>query len=361
MTVLVNKLPGETRVALLQDGQAIAFYSSKETASGPPVGTILLGKVIRIAKELSAAFVDLGHDTLGFLPIKKAHVLTEGASIMVQVKVPAIQKEGKGPRLSQEIRLLSPLLILLPRESSVSFSKHFSDMEQKEALKSHFSGKCGLIFRRTAQGVSLTDLQKSYDNLETTWQSLEKIAANSKTPKVIYSPPPMPLRFFQYYSGPSFKRVLVDDSEIFNDLKRNNVSFVEIFKPERGDSSDLFEAFDVEKDWESLSHNTIEIPGGGSLIIEETSALTAIDVNSDGERDLVAFNKSAAKEIARQLRLRNVSGPILIDFAGQKTPAMIKKVMEILKGEIASDPISTHFFGRTPLGLVEIVRERRSF
>jgi Rne/Rng family ribonuclease len=355
--------PGETRAALVDRRERLVELHVERMGEEEIVGSIHLGRVTRVEKGIGAAFVEFGDDQPGFLG--KAKDVTEGQAAIVQVIRPAV--DGKGAVLTVNPVLPGRYLSLDANRPGVHWrhGKREGDRAELAALLEEIApADCGILPGPLAAGVDEPVLRAEVDRLAGEWKEIAEAAAQAKPPTQLRRAPGLLDRILREAGGP----VVMDDPRQFNaamsmakrhmpDLAGN----LDLFK---GDIP-LFEETGVEEQLEDALRPRVELPGGASLVIEGTEALTSIDVNMGGsggrmrpDDAIRRANETAAMEVARQIRLRNIGGLIVVDFISMKNKAHRKQLVELLRREMRADPVRHDILGMTPGGLVEITRQR---
>ena len=383
--LLLNVTAYETRVAVIENEILRELYLERAATRGI-FGNIYVGQVARVVPGMQAAFIDLGIDRAGFLHVKDlketseaneiphiSDVLHPGEKIVVQViKEPV---GTKGARLSGQITLAARNLVYLPGQPSVNVSQRIEDQLEKQRLRNLLEEIVnaqgtdgGVIARTSAQGASEEALAGELALLTETWRKSLDTKSSSRTPTCIYEDLPLYLRVLRDLAGDDVECIQIDSREAFESA----VSFVDDMVPElknklelyRGEHP-LFELYSVENEIECAMHRQVSLKCGGNLIIDPTEAMTVIDVNSGantGKHNLedtaFATNLEAASTVARQLRLRNIAGIVVIDFIDMVNDAHKQKVMQVLAREMMGDKIKTFITEMSPLGLVELTRKR---
>lgn len=407
--ILVHAGPLETRVALVEDGRLAEIFHETEHER-PLVGNIVKGRVTRVLPGMQAAFVDIGLDKAGFLYVgeidtgeggdddggeredaedadgngdtgapprgrpgsdrKIEDLLRDGQEILVQIiKAPI---GTKGARLTGYLSIAGRQLVLSPGQTRVGVSRKIRFAKERQRLRAILdelkTEGIGLIARTVAEGRTAEDLRADRDYLTRIWQAVQRRAAEAKAPAVVYQELTMPLRIIRDVLGPRYSRILVDDPEEFDRIRR----FLEAAIPARaGDvalyegRAAMFESLGVEAQFRDALRPQVRLPSGGGLVIEETEALTSIDVNTGrfvGTRNLedtvLKTNLEAVREIARQARLRNLGGILILDFIDMDLAENRTKVYNALKDELRHDRARTSILKISELGLVEMTRQR---
>lgn len=371
--ILVSVAPGETRIACLADGRAVEF---QRFLHGRPttLGNVYLGRVTRIVPGLGAAFVEFGDSKAGFLSlpteVAAAKALHEGARVVVQVTREA--ERGKGAQLSTTIRLPGRLLVFAPEGGGIHIARRIGSEAEIERLSAVIAAASrsgeGWIARTNAAGASAADVAREAETLRTLWTDVTKTAAQATPSAVIYSEPPPVVRVLRDKAGPGLKRIVVDDHDAYVAA----MAFLGAYVPElqsvlrrHSGPVPLFEQDGIEEEFEAIGKRRVGLPSGGSLVIEGTEALWAIDVNtgrnvSGGSADatILATNIEAADEIARQIRLRDLAGLLVIDFVHMDREENQRRVLQCLTAALADDPSPIRIAGFSELGLVELSRRR---
>jgi len=381
--ILINVAPGETRIAILE-GERLASLIISRDGSESLVGNIYLGRVETVLDGLQAAFVDIGEARSGFLSVADlwpagedrrddiGDYVSEGDAILVQVL--RDPEEDKGAKLTGRVVLTGRDLLYSPSQAGINLSRRISDPDERQRLMEVMDEVVpedtagGFILRTAAQEAEAEDLEAEVSRLRARWETVEAARASGQAPACLdreLAPVFMALRDF---AGTDLKSVIVDDPETLAALK----AYAEAEMPDvtgllhaHVDRHPLFEALDVEERIDAAIDPYVALPSGGSLIISETPALTAIDVNtgstegSGREQSAVKANEEAAREITRQIRLRNLSGLIVVDFVSMRRRDSQDSVNRVLRHALNHDPLRPHVVGFTKLGLLEMTRRRR--
>lgn len=377
-TLLLEVGPGLTRIALRRAGALIDLIV-EAAGHESRIGWIVLGRVIEVSQGLDAAFVDIGAAEPGFLPARAARLLkpempagtpvarlvTEGEAILVQQVKDA--SAGKGPALSADIALHSDHLVLTPRLAGVAVSRAIPGKAERTRLRRAALDAAqalglpqqeGVVLRTSAAGLDAGTIQAELAGLTARWHDIQARVAQAKPPAIIDRPPGALERLLPHL--PPGTDILCADLAGHTRVTR----WCEAHRPEllpgivryRG-STALFTQEGVEEEIATALERTVPLPGGGTLVIDPTEALVAIDVNG-AERDPRDAAFAAVHEVARQLRLRGLSGLILVDFPRLDRRADQDKLLEELRTALAGDRVITQLLGYTRGGLVEIIRPR---
>jgi len=382
--VLVNVTPQETRVAIMQQAVVQELHVERSSALGW-VGNVYMGKVVRVLPGMQSAFVDIGgeraaflhvadiwearnHD--GFRPIER--MLTEGQSLMVQVVKDPIGT--KGARLSTQISVAGRLLVYLPQESHIGISQRIEDEAERAGLREKLTqllpeGQSGgFIIRTVAESASERDLSFDVDYLRKVWAGIESRVRTASPPALLYQDLTLSLRVLRDMVHDDTGRILVDSRETYRkvlgfaqDYIPNVAARVQHYMGERP----LFDLYSVEDEIERALARRVDLKSGGYLIIDQTEALTTIDVNTGAfvggrsfDDTVFKTNLEAAQVIARQLRLRNLGGIIILDFIDMESEEHRAAVLGELRKALARDRVRMTVNGFTQLGLVEMTRKR---
>lgn len=381
-TLLVRSRPGETRIARVDSDGRLADFALFREGLGGLGAQVFLGRVVRVEPAMEAAFVDIGEAKAAFLGLAEArqtphfgpgeatdrigdHV-HEGQALMVQVL--SEPHETKGCKITARPRLAGDLLVFEPGEGiSARVSNRIRDKAERARLLELALGMKAqgvVVVRSAAEGADETALKAELDALTARWAALG-VALTSAKPPARLSIPESPLSYYLGKTGRGgIGRIVSDDPGDASDG-------VEAFDG-RNDNKDIFEAFNIADQVEGLLRPNVALASGGSIIIEETAALSTIDVNSgsSGGRggrgpDLAqATNLEAVVEAARHIRLRNLGGLIVVDLlsfgAKAKNKVREKKVLSAFRAALASDPLKPRLLGVSAGGLAEVIRPRKS-
>ncbi len=383
--ILINVTPQEIRVAVMQQGVAQDLHIERGSHLGM-VSNVYLGRVKRVLPGMQSAFIDIGLERSAFLhvadiwenhnngdaakPIEK--VLYEGQSLLVQtIKDPI---GSKGARLSTQISTAGRLLVYLPQESNIGVSQRIEDEAGREQLRARLqqllpSGHGGgYIIRTMAETASDKELLADIEYLDKLWFKLQELTKTSPVPALLYRELDISLRVLRDFVNEDTKRILVDSRETYQrmtafaqDYMVSAVSRLEHYVGERP----LFDLYGVEEEIERALSRRVNLKSGGYLIIDQTEALTTVDVNTGGfvggrnfDDTIFKTNLEAAQVTARQLRLRNLGGIIICDFIDMDSQEHRDAVLEEFRKALARDHTRITMSGFSALGLVEMTRKR---
>ncbi|MEK7866360.1 MAG: Rne/Rng family ribonuclease [Planctomycetota bacterium] len=392
--MLINALESEeVRIAVLDDGILQEYYverESKETL----VGNIYKGKVLNVHPGLQAAFVDIGIDKNAFLHASEipgpitydeqgrehrpmgearqiANLAESGQEVLVQVIRDSV--DAKGPSVSMDISLPGRYLVLTPRTPRVAVSKRISDPAEREGLKRllmdlHPPEGLGYIIRTAGADRTGNDLQRDLEYLTRVWSAIARKAKTAGVPSAIYQESDLVIRTIRDMFGPEVAEITVDQAGVHNRV----LEFFETLMPKYvgrvkfyDETEPLFHRYNVESQIEQIYERRVNLKSGGTIVIEPTEALVSIDVNSgkftretSPEEMAYRTNMEAAAEIARQLRLRDLGGQIVVDFIDMRDPRHRRNVEQILRNAIRRDRAQATILRTSRLGLVEMARQK---
>ena len=378
--ILINVTPQETRVAIVAAG-VVQELLIERAASRGLVGNIYMGKVARVLPGMQSAFVEIGLTRAAFLhvadirdhknqPIEKT--IAEGQPILVQVVKDPIG--SKGARLSTQVSIAGRLLVYLPKDPHIGISQKIEDENGRAALRERLrellpaDERGGYILRTLAETASEEELRADLAYLRHLWQTIHERSAGAEAPKLLYQDLSLAQRVLRDMVNVETTRVLVDSRENFQKL----AAFSERYMPQvrarlehYSGERPLFDLYNVETEIERALSRRVELKSGGYLVINQTEALTTIDVNTGGyvgsrnfDDTVFKTNLEAAQTIARQLRLRNLGGIIIVDFIDMDSAEHRNAVLEELRRAMARDRTRVTLNGFTALGLVEMTRKR---
>ncbi|MGY5452050.1 ribonuclease G [Agarivorans sp. MS3-6] len=388
--LLINVTPTETRVALVDSGILQETHVERDARRGI-VGNMYKGRVSRVLPGMQAAFVDIGLEKAAFLHASDivphtecvdvteqehfqagniAELVRQGQDIMVQVVKDPLGT--KGARLTTDITLPSRYLVFMPGSSHVGVSQRIESEEERERLKDICAGYVdelgGFIIRTAAEGVGADELEQDAAFLKRVWRKVLQRKESSASKSKLYAELNLALRIIRDFVGTHLDRIRVDSRETYEQLISFSAEFVpeftEILEYYAGDRP-IFDLFDVENEIQRALKRRVDLKSGGYLIIDQTEAMTTIDINTGafvGHRNLeeTIFNTNieATQSIARQLRLRNLGGIVIIDFIDMIDAEHQRRVLHSLELALAKDRAKTNISGFSQLGLVEMTRKR---
>lgn len=396
--LLVNVTPMETRVALVSNGilQEIAIERTKSLGI---VGNIYCGKVMRVLPGMQAAFIDIGQARSGFIHVDDVHcepreqrnssrnirdLLVEGQSVVVQVIKDPIG--SKGARLTTQLSVSSRYLVYMPGVDHIGVSQRIDSEEERERLRQAVAEAVqelaaeraenepnkpvGFIVRTVAEGISLAELRSEIIYLQNLWQQVSARLKRTAPAELIYEDLALYLRFVRDMYTEEVEKVRVDSRDAYlrlQEFTRRTCPELEPLLELHEDERALFSFYGIEDEIDRALHRKVELKSGGYLIFDQTEAMTTIDVNTGAfvghrnlEETIFKNNLEAAAVIARQLRLRNLGGIIIIDFIDMRDPEHTRQLLRLLEKALGRDRVKTTISGISPLGLVEMTRKRTS-
>ncbi len=385
--ILINVTPQETRVAVLEQGIAQELHIERSSSLGI-VGNVYRGKVCRVLPGMQSAFVEIGLQRAAFLhaaDIMDCHidgepqtdrpiqdVLREGQSIIVQVIKEPIGT--KGARLTTEVSIAGRFLVFLPHQEHIGVSQRIEDETEREMLRNRLLGLLpekrsgGFIIRTMSEAASDQELLADIEYLQKVWAKIQLDSQSAGERSLVFYDLSLPRRILRDVVNDQTVSIRVDSKETYAQLKE----FAELYvakavKPlyhYQGERP-IFDFYNIEKEIERALSRKVELKSGGYLIFDQTEALTTVDVNTGsfvGGKNLsdtiFKTNLEATQCIARQLRLRNLGGIIIIDFIDMDEDSQRETVLEELKKAVELDRARTSVNGFTSLGLVEMTRKR---
>lgn len=376
--VLMDISAGLARIALAEDGELRElYYESKREES--LLGNIYAGRVVNVIPNLQAAFVDIGAEKNGYFYYGAARAVSDegknparpkqGDMLILQVEKDAAGT--KGAVLTERFSFPGKFLVLLPKESGeIGISRKITDTKERERIRRTVRGLlpkgCGVIVRTNGEGRSLEEYEREISTLMEKWKALEK-GTYALPPALLLRENHPILRAARDFYAADVDEFLVNDSEAYDALTETG-DFGGAGQPVLRlyeDKLPLFEAYFLERQSEKALEEKVWLKSGGFLVIEETEALVAIDVNTgkaagrgDLQKSILRTNLEAAEEAAKQIRLRNLSGIIIIDFIDMPEEADRRELTRRLEAAVKKDRIKTVVVGMTELGLMQVTRKR---
>ena len=408
--LIINAAPLGVEIALLEDKRLVEMHNEKVDASFA-VGDLYLGKVKKLIPGLNAAFVDVGFEKDAFLhytdlsPYAKSllkytqtaindkspdgldfakfdvepeivktgkinEVLGQKPNILVQILKEPIA--AKGPRLSCEISLPGRFVVVTPFNDIIAVSRKIHSSEERRRLQKIVESikpkNFGVIVRTAAEGKNTAELHEDLNNLVNNWALIQKNLKGATAPAKILSEQTKTTSMLRDLLNEDFNRIIVNDKSIYNDTR----NYIQKIAPDKLDivsyyhnGAPIFDHFGITKQVKAAFGKTVNLPSGAYLIIEHTEALHVIDVNSgyksvgnNQEENALQTNLEAAEEIARQLRLRDIGGIIVVDFIDMKFPENKRRLVEAMEGFMKTDRSKHAVLPISKFGLMQITRQR---
>lgn len=408
--LIINATPQGVEIALLEDKKLVELHNEKADASFA-VGDLYLGKVKKLIPGLNAAFVDVGFEKDAFLhytdlsPYAKSllkftqqaisdqnengfdfatfqvepeiiktgkinEVLSGKPNILVQILKEPIA--AKGPRLSCEISLPGRFVVITPFNDIVAVSRKIHSADERKRLQKIIEAikpkNFGVIVRTAAEGKNTAELHEDLSDLVQTWKAIQANLKNAVAPAKILSEQTKTTSILRDLLNADFNRIIVNDKNIYNDTR----SYIQRIAPEKAEivsfhnnNAPIFDQYGITKQVKAAFGKTVNLPSGAYLIIEHTEALHVIDVNSgyksvsnNQEQNAMETNLEAAEEIARQMRLRDLGGIIVIDFIDMKLPDNKRRLMEAMEGFMQPDRAKHAVLPISKFGLMQVTRQR---
>ncbi len=393
--IIVNVHPLEKRVAVLEDNRLVELFVERKDHQNP-VGNIYKGTVKDVLPGMGAAFIEIGLERTAFLhysdivqdfleiyedekPRKRLNpsdssqigrLLKPGQEIVVQVHKGPIG--SKGARLTGQISVPGKYLVLFPNKNKIAISRKIYSQGERNRIRNILNEikdpSYGLIVRTEAEGSDEDDFRNEYKALAKTWRLIEKQLKYAKAPVCVFEENALENYLIRDLFGEHVDRLVIDDKGFYKsiigqleDISADLIPSVELYK----EDSPIFDAWAIEKKIETIFHSRIYLPSGGNIKIEQTEALVAIDINTGSftgkshyEETVRKTNLEAAAEAARQIRLRDLSGVIVIDFIDMTDEKAKSEVLDILRKGLRRDRAKNKVYPFTDLGMVEVTRKR---
>jgi ribonuclease G len=379
--IIVNRSLEETKVAILEDGKLFDLFIER-AESEKIINNIYKGTVQNIVPAFESAFVDIGFGKSAYLGIGDIiaskeeknieNVIKVGQEVMVQVYKEPINT--KGPKVTMDISLPGRLLVYMPFSNNIGISKNIENDKEHDRLKSIITKikkdmPGGIIVRTEAEDADEAEIKSEIRHLSRLWSSIVSRFNDAKPMSLVHKDLGVVFQTIRDYFSNNVKLMHIDSIKEFRDV----TDFVKIISPELLDKIVLydgqvpiFKAYGINEEIKILRSNKVKLPSGGYLIIQEAESLCAIDVNSgkftaktSQEDTATITNIEAASEIARQLRLRNIGGIIVIDFIDMKKASNRQKILETFRQATKGDKAKIKIWPITKLGLIEMTRERK--
>ncbi|MGM0501036.1 MAG: Rne/Rng family ribonuclease [Bacillota bacterium] len=377
--IIINDRDLDTRAVIVEDNQVVDVFVEREFHN-QLVGNVYQGKVENVLPGMQAAFVDVGLEQNVFLhandilPVHKnkdtiQEVLKTGGEVMIQISKAPV--DDKGPKGTCKLDLTGRSLVLMKHPQHVGVSRSISGQERgrlRKIAKEIAPADKGIIVRTAAKGKSKADLLKELEVLENKWEEIHKSAQNAKAPQLIYQGAGLINRLVVDKLNSEVTKIEIDTKSGYDELLNMVASLVPQLKDKvqyYDKKQPIFNYYDLETELNKLQQRKIELSCGGNIVIDPTEALTAIDVNTaanvgsgSSKKTFAQTNFEAAREVAKQLKLRDIGGIIIIDFVDMKIREEQQRILNVLEQELAKDKTKTNLIGASKLGLVQLTRKR---
>lgn len=382
--IFINKKDSISRIVLVENGNVIEKYEENEKKKRLE-GKIYLGKVQNVLQGMQAAFIDIGEEKNTFIHLKDIlpkvnvvktpkmqeeknikKVIKQGDNLLVQVKRDATNI--KGAKVSTHISLPSRYFVVMPNTDIRTISQKIEEEEERKRLTQVVDGilpkNFGAIIRTSAEGKTKEELEKDLNPVIKIWQDIEEQTRKAEAPQVVYNGQTFIEKLLTDLVDKEIEKIVVNNREIANKVKKIIEALEENIALELRENENIFKTYDIEEQLEKSEQRKIWLRCGGFITIDKTEALTAIDVNSgryigskDLEQTVFKVNKEASEEIAKQLRLRDIGGIIIIDYIDMNDEEHKRQIIENLEENFKKDRSKTQIIGFSKLNLLEMTRK----
>lgn len=366
--IVIESLISSQKTAILEDDRLTEIFI-EDNKKNKTVSNIYRGIVKKVLPGIEACFIDVGFEKLAYLQLKKDTNIKAGQEILVQINKEEIG--SKGAKLNLEISLAGRYLVYIPSNDRITMSNKIRDEKErfrlKKIAKSISKDNSGLIIRTEAVGCSKEDLENDINELHIKYENILKEYKLGMGPKLLYKELDFSSKYIKDNINEDIELIVVNNKDKYDELKDilKNIKKEYIEKLKLEENKDIFDLYKVDSQVEKALNKKVWLKSGGYLIIEKTEALTVIDVNTGKftgnlklEDTVYQTNIEAAIEIARQLKLRDIGGIIIIDFIDMHKDKHKKELLKILDDEMSKDKRKYEVLGITRLGLVEVARRR---
>lgn len=366
--IVIESLISSQKTAILEDDRLTEIFI-EDNKKNKTVSNIYRGIVKKVLPGIEACFIDVGLEKLAYLQLKKDTNIKAGQEILVQINKEEIG--SKGAKLNLEISLAGRYLVYIPSNDRITMSNKIRDEKErfrlKKIAKSISKDNSGLIIRTEAVGCSKEDLENDINELHIKYENILKEYKLGMGPKLLYKELDFSSKYIKDNINEDIELIVVNNKDKYDELKDilKNIKKEYIEKLKLEENKDIFDLYKVDSQIEKALNKKVWLKSGGYLIIEKTEALTVIDVNTGKftgnlklEDTVYQTNIEAAIEIARQLKLRDIGGIIIIDFIDMHKDKHKKELLKILDNEMSKDKRKYEVLGITRLGLVEVARRR---
>lgn len=366
--IVIESLISSQKTAILEDDRLTEIFI-EDNKKNKTVSNIYRGIVKKVLPGIEACFIDVGLEKLAYLQLKKDANIKAGQEILVQINKEEIG--SKGAKLNLEISLAGRYLVYIPSNDRITISNKIRDEKErfrlKKIAKSISKDNSGLIIRTEAVGCSKEDLENDINELHIKYENILKEYKLGMGPKLLYKELDFSCKYIKDNINEDIELIVVNNKDKYDELKSilKNIKKEYIEKLKLEENKDIFDLYKIDSQIEKALNKKVWLKSGGYLIIEKTEALTVIDVNTGKftgnlklEDTVYKTNIEAAIEIARQLKLRDIGGIIIIDFIDMHKDKHKKELLKILDNEMSKDKRKYEVLGITRLGLVEVARRR---
>ncbi len=367
--IIIGVNEEETRMGLLENG-LLMEYLVERAADRHLVGSVFKGRVCNVVRGIQAAFIDIGLEQNAFLYLGDTAELSEGQSVVVQISKDA--RGTKGPTATRDITLPGRYAVLLPHADYVGISRKIGDKAERERLNGIYGAVrpagMGVVVRTAAAGVPAELLRQDMAELNAAWRVLAARERVAKAPCLLRRELDLPIRIVRDYLRPQLTEIVIDNLAVYKrveELLRQLPQAARIKLTLYQGLEDIFAYHKQQEAVAAISDRQAPLASGGYLVIDYTEAMTVIDVNSGKfsgrenlEETVMQINREAAREIARQLRLRDIGGIIVVDFIDMHSEAHKNEILSVLQQALAGDKMHPKVQDITVLNLVEITRKK---
>lgn len=366
--IVIESLVSSQKTAIIEDDKLMELLI-EDNIKSKTVSNIYRGVVKKVLPGIDACFIDIGFEKLAYLQLKNNKEIKAGQDILVQINKEEIGT--KGAKLNIEISLAGRYLVYIPSNERVTISNKITNEKERFRLKkianSINKDKLGLIIRTEAQGCSREELEADIEELRLKYEEISKEYKLGIGPKLLYQEMDFATKYVKDNINDEVEKIITNSNEKYEELKGiiKNINKEYVSKLVLEENKDIFDLYRISNEIEKTLNKKVWLKSGGYLIIERTEALTVIDVNTGKftgsiklDETVFKTNLEAAIEIARQLRLRDIGGIIIIDFIDMHKKQYKDEILKVLDEELKKEKRKTEVLGMTRLGLVEVARRR---
>lgn len=367
--IVISATAEETRMGLTENGQLMEYLVERNSEKHL-VGNIFKGRVNNVVPGIQAAFIDIGLEQNAFLYLGENKDVTEGKNLLVQITKDA--RGSKGPSATREITLAGRHVVLLPLADYIGISHKIESKEERHRLKEIVEeakpDKMGIVVRTAAIGISKEAIVEDIKCLCENWRIIEAREKVEKAPAILYRELDLSVRIVRDYLTNDVTQIILDNEtvhghvrELLKNMPGGLDGKISLYKK----AEDVFDYYDLRAEIDAISDRRVDLKCGGYLVIDYTEAMTVVDVNSGSysgrenlEETVMQINREAAVEIARQLRLRDIGGIVVVDFIDMHTEEHQQEILTVLQDALANDKMKPRVQDITVLNLVEITRKK---